>query len=122
MYIEKGWYKHKDFILLDLICVYLAFLAAYLIYHGTLEDMYKKSVYRNTICFLLLIDMFIIVVFEFFKGVLRRGYYLEFCAVIKQMVLIELSSGLYLFSVDKERVFSRAVLYLMGFLYLFFAY
>lgn len=122
MYIEKGWYKHKDFILLDLICVYLALLAAYLIYHGTLEDMYKKSVYRNTICFLLLIDMFIIVVFEFFKGVLRRGYYLEFCAVIKQMVLIELSSGLYLFSVDKERVFSRAVLYLMGFLYLFFAY
>ena len=71
MYIEKGWYKHKDFILLDLICVYLALLAAYLIYHGTLEDMYKKSVYRNTICFLLLIDMFIIVVFEFFKGVLR---------------------------------------------------
>lgn len=27
---SKGWYKHKDFILLDLFCMFLAFLIAYI--------------------------------------------------------------------------------------------
>lgn len=33
MYEKKshGWYKHKDFILLDLICLFLAFLLAHFI-------------------------------------------------------------------------------------------
>ena len=34
----KGWYKHKDFIFLDLCCIALAFLLADWIRSGTVSE------------------------------------------------------------------------------------
>ena len=62
-------------------------------------------------------DRCVSVVSESYKGVLKRGYYLEFNAVLKQTIIAELGTGLYLFSIDNGHNFSRIVLYLMGIIY-----
>lgn len=49
MYQKKshGWYKHKDFILLDLLCIFLAFIFAYYIRNHTYISITDNGVYRN---------------------------------------------------------------------------
>ena len=119
---SKGWYKHKDFIFIDLLCIALSFMLADWLRNGTIRNLYENEIYRNAAIFLLLMDLCVCVVFESYKGVLRRGYYLEFNAVVKQTIIIELIAGLYLFSIDDGHLFSRIVLYLMGIFYVIFTY
>ena len=119
MYEKKshGWYKHKDFILLDLICLFLAFLLAHFIRVHSYINLIDKGIYRNALLFILCADLIVIMLFESYTGVLRRGYYRELNIMVKQIIMIELAAGLYLFTVDDSRNFSRAVLYLTGIFY-----
>ena len=115
---SKGWYKHKDFILLDLFCMFLAFLIAYIIRNGGLSNFIGNRLYLNALGFVILADIFSIIFFEFYHGVLRRGLYVEFKSAVKQTICVELASGLFLFSIDNGHEFSRIVLYLTGIIYL----
>lgn len=119
MYEKKshGWYKHKDFILLDLICLFLAFLLAHFIRVHSYINLIDNGIYRNALLFILCADLIVLMLFESYTGVLRRGYYRELNIMVKQIIMIELAAGLYLFTVDDSRNFSRAVLYLTGIFY-----
>lgn len=110
---SRGWYKHKDFILIDLACLFMALILAYLIRNGSVRNLFTLGIYRNVMIFVILVDLFLIILFESYKGVLRRGRYQELRSVIRQMILIELASGLYLFTVSGGHIFSRIILYLM---------
>lgn len=70
---SRGWYKHKDFILIDLICLFLSLLIAHLIRNGSVQSLFRAGIYRNMISFVILADLFLIIIFESYKGVLRRG-------------------------------------------------
>ena len=119
---SRGWYKHKDFIFLDLVCLLLSLILAYLVRNGSVRNLFELGIYHNMIFFVILADLFLIIIFESYKGVLRRGYYQELRSVIQQMILIELASGLYLFTVSNRHSFSRTVLYLMGVFYVLLSY
>lgn len=119
---SKGWYKHKDFIFMDLCCIVIAFILADWFRHEAIINLYTDEIYRNTIIFIVLLDLCVSVVSESYKGVLKRGYYLEFNAVLKQTIIAELGTGLYLFSIDNGHNFSRIVLYLMGIIYIGLTY
>ena len=106
---SRGWYKHKDFILIDLICLFLSLLIAHLIRNGSVQSLFRAGIYRNMISFVILADLFLIIIFESYKGVLRRDRYQELRSVIRQMILLELTSGLYLFTVSDGHSFSRTV-------------
>ena len=119
---SRGWYKHKDFIFLDLVCLFLSLILAYLVRNGSVRNIFELGIYHNMIFFVILADLFLIIMFESYKGVLRRGYYQELSFVIRQIILIELASGLYLFTVSDGHIFSRIVLYLMGIFYVILSY
>ena len=119
---SRGWYKHKDFILIDLACLFMALILAYLIRNGSVRNLFTLGIYCNVMIFVILVDLFLIILFESYKGVLRRGRYQELRSVIRQMILIELASGLYLFTVSGEHTFSRIILYLMGIFYVLLSY
>ena len=119
---SKGWYKHKDFILIDLFCLFVSLILAYIIRNGSVKNLFALEVYRNTMIFVILADLFLIIMFESYEGVLRRGFYQELRSTIQQMILIELASGLYLFTVNNGHSFSRMVLYLMGVFYVLLSY
>ena len=51
---SRGWYKHKDFILIDLICLFLSLLIAHLIRNGSVQSLFRAGIYRNMISFVIL--------------------------------------------------------------------
>lgn len=51
----KGWYKHIDFIILDIICLELSFLIAYVIRHGAVNPYHFNYIVVQRSCLDLLI-------------------------------------------------------------------
>lgn len=113
---SSGWFKHIDFIILDLLCAQLAFYMSYVLRQGD-WDPYVFPLYRNMAIFVELGDLLIIFIFEFYKGVLKRGYYKEFAASIKQAFMLLLVSSLYLVTVQDGNDYSRIALFAMVVLY-----
>ena len=79
----KGWFKHADFIILDLIMMQISFALAYWCIHREIENPYAVESYR-----------YLAVVFAFsqiasalftrnYSGIVRRGYYKEIISAIK---------------------------------------
>lgn len=113
---SKGWAKHIDFIILDLICIQLAFYISYILRQGEFNP-YSIPLYRNMAIFVELTGIIIIFLTESYKNVLKRGYYIEFSIALKQSVMLVLASTLYLFSKQDGNEYSRVVLFLMGVTY-----
>ena len=113
---SNGWLKHIDFILLDLLCVQIAFILAYFLRHK-LSNPYVVPVYRNMAIFIEFADIAIIFLFETYKNVLKRGYFVEFTYSVKQAVMLLLIASLYLITEQDGEEYSRIVLYLMSFIF-----
>ena len=118
---SKGWLKHWDFLVLDLICLQAAFMMAYLFRHQA-GSPYENQLYLNMAIFLELADVMVMFFFETLKNVLKRGYYIEFAVTLKHVVLVLLFATLYLFTIQEAENYSRIVLYLTGVIYLFLTY
>jgi len=119
---QKSWTKHLDFIIIDLICLELAFLFAYWMRHGVEANPYAKSIYRNEVLILILIQLLVAIFAKSFKNVLRRGMYKEFIATFKQVMLVTLFSIAYLFVLKESMFYSRMTMLLTGGLYFVLAY
>lgn len=44
---SRGWYKHKDFIFLDLVCLFLSLILAYLVRNGSVRNIFELGIYHN---------------------------------------------------------------------------
>ena len=119
---QKSWVKHIDFILLDLVCLQVGFLCAYWIKHGVESNPYTKSIYRNEVLMLILIQLMVAIIGKNFKDVLRRGFYREFMATLKQALLVTLFSVFYLFLLKESAFYSRTTMLLTGLLYFCLSY
>ena len=117
----KGWLKHLDFMILDLIVLQISFVLAYMLRHG-LHNPYRVPLYANMSVFLFLCDLVIIFFTEPFRNILKRGYYREMEALIQQAVFVELFSVLYLFAQQTGEAYSRITMFLMGILYVLLGY
>ena len=84
---SKGWLKHFDFILLDMICLQIAFLLAYVIRHDS-GNPYMVPLYRNMAILMELLDLVVMFFDETLSNVLKRGYFKELTATIKQGILV----------------------------------
>ena len=108
-----GWLKHWDFMILDLICLQVAFISAYFIRHGV-HLAYENKLYRNMAFVLFLIQVCVTFFGESFKNVLKRGYYKEFTATFKHVCQIILIAVFYLFATQTGEGYSRITLVLTG--------
>lgn len=118
---SSGWLKHFDFIILDLMCLQIAFALAYILRLG-FSNPYETEIYRNMAVFLMFADVVLIFFGETFSGVLRRGYYKEFVKTIKHSALVDGLAMIYLFSAKEGEKYSRLALYIMWALYLIISY
>lgn len=117
----KGWLKYIDFIILDLICLQIAFVLAYSIRHGNIH-LYNDFLYRNMAIIIELIDLMVLLLFGTLKGVLKRGHYKEFVKTFNHVLIVGLLVVLYLFTIQKGIMFSRFVLFLAIGIYLVLTY
>lgn len=73
---SQGWFKHFDFIVIDLLCVQFSFFAAAFWRHGGFP--YYDKIYVNTGILLFFIDVLTCIFFSTYANVLRRGFLKEF--------------------------------------------
>lgn len=113
----KGWLKHLDFIILDYICLQVAFLLAYWTKHG-ISSPYQDEMYRNMAIMMSFFDLFVAFFCESYKDILKRGHIRETKAVIKHVVYVMFISTFYLFIMKEGSNYSRSV---MGWTGIYFA-
>ena len=118
---RQGWMKHLDFMIIDMLCLQVAFILSYIIRHG-FQNPYLDMDYRNLAIFIEVADIAIIYIFETFQDVLKRGYYQEFAVTLKHSILIMLVAVLFIFSLKESTQFSRIVIFMTTPLYAFISY
>ena len=117
----NGWLKHIDFIILDMICLQIAFITAYFIKNGNIH-LYNNFLYRNMAIILEVADLMVLLIFGTLKSVLKRGHYQEFVKTLKHGFIVCLLAVLYLFTVQKGIFFSRFILFLTIGIYFILTY
>ena len=123
MYRKKGrgWTKHIDFMLLDIICILIAFFISYVIRFG-FNNPYVDKDYRTLGVAFLLIDFFVEIMADSFKNVLKRGYLDEFISTCKHAMLVFLVTALFLFTTQMADIYSRLSFYIMFPIYVTITY
>lgn len=98
MYRKSGdsWLKHLDFIVLDLVALQLAYISSYALRMGV-ENLYKNSLYLNIGIIIALTDICTAFFTEPYRGIMRRGYFVEFKNVLKHVFFVSALVIMYLF-------------------------
>ena len=110
MYRKKtsSWLKHWDFILLDLILLEVSYLLAQWLRHGS--AYYREApLYRNVFFAIAAIDLVVGLTMGSYRGILRRGYWLEAKAVAKHAIIVTVCVIVYLFAMKESSNYSRIV-------------
>lgn len=110
MYRKKtsSWLKHLDFILLDLILLEVSYLLAQWLRHGS--AYYREApLYRNVFFAIAAIDLVVGLTMGSYRGILRRGYWLEAKAVAKHAIIVTVCVIVYLFAMKESSNYSRIV-------------
>lgn len=123
MYKRKveGWFKHYDFILLDMLCLQLAFWLAYMLRTQGMSP-YVSELYRNMALFIEMVDIIVILSLGTLKGVLRRGHYRELVVTVHQTVVMGGLILTYLYFFQKSEEYSRIIFGLTLLFYLILNY
>lgn len=112
----QGWLKHLDFIILDIVCLQVAFVLAYVTRHG-FSSPYANPLYYNFSIVYTLVDVLVLIMNRTMKNVLKRGYYIEFVQTVKHTALVTAVVSVYMFSVQAGADYSRITFYLMAVYY-----
>ncbi len=105
---KNPWLKHLDFIILDIICLQIAYSAAYMIRHG-LHMPYSHPNYRNLAVVIVFVQLCTCFFLESYRSILRRGYIEELKKTVINVSVVIMTIFAYLFITKTSRIFSRAV-------------
>ena len=119
----KGWLKHGDFILLDILCLQLCFILGFWLVHGY-GNPYGSDDYQYQAVVLFISQLVVILFGNCYGGILRRKRFDEMVAVIKYDIEILAVALIYLFVVKNSATASRlqvgfTLVLFLGFGYLF---
>lgn len=117
----QGWEKHVDFIILDMICLQIAYVMAYAL-AGYGGNLYSVQIYRNIAIFLELADLVTIFMFDTLKNVLKRGAYQNMKITVQHSGIVGALTILYLFLLQQGEKFSRFTLVMTFILYIILTY
>ena len=118
---NKIWLKHIDFVILDILCLQLAFILAYEI-RVAKGIPYLNPLYENMAFVLVIFQLLVSFFGESFSGVLRRGFLIEMKCMIEHEICVMLLAVLYLFMSQQGVMYSRGAFTIMCTLYFFIAY
>ena len=118
---NNSWLKHIDFVILDILCLQLAFILAYEI-RVAKGIPYLNPLYENMAFVLMIFQLLVSFFGESFSGVLRRGFLIEMKCMIEHEICVMLLAVLYLFMSQQGVMYSRGAFTIMCTLYFFIAY
>ena len=109
---RKEIFKYFEVVLLDSICLFAGYVAAYYIYLKQYDP--DLELYRELLIIICLTNFIVVHLSSSYENIERRGYYREFTALLKQTVYIFLIVVFYLFAVKDAHRLSRIGLGIMG--------
>ena len=101
----QGWLKHWDFMLLDFVCMQVSLILAHIFRYGG-RVPYENHEYLNLVSICLCCQIIVIFFGQPYKNILRRGYYLEFSSVFKQVCCVMVLTLIYLFVTQESGLYS----------------
>ena len=111
--IVKGWTKHIDFMLLDMVCLEISFLIAYMIRNGVSSILSMARMYENMLLILLVIDILVVFFSNSYDHIIQRGYLIEFKQVVIHNAWIVLTFIVWLFVIQQSENYSRQIILTM---------
>lgn len=110
---ESGsWLKHGDFIILDILCIQIALLVAYMFRNG-FEFPWKNDTYQQMAFILTIMDIVVVFFMQSYRGILRRGYFREFKETLLHVSATITGFILFNFITKSGQQYSRMVVVLM---------
>jgi len=107
---NKGWTKHWDFILLDILSLEVAFLFAFLTRFGNLS-IFESEIHQALFILAPFVDFVVLLLFGRFSAVLRRGPWIEFTQTVRHCFYLFATIAIILFSLKVGSNFSRVFMY-----------
>ena len=119
--LNKGWLKHWDFELADMICIEIAFFLAYYFRH---RDVIDDTVgwYTKLGAILLVIQCLVMFFSKGYKGIVQRGAGLELLSVLQHVTIVECVFIIYEFIMKETDTLSRYVILVSWGLSVFLCY
>ncbi|MCI9137411.1 MAG: sugar transferase [Lachnospiraceae bacterium] len=109
---KKSWVKHLDFLILDIICLEIAFYSSCLIRLGNMRRFPMLMDYYNRLAgVLLLMDICIVFFFEAYTGILRRNKVQELKAVMIHCSIVFVSITVYMWATKQSEIYSRQIIF-----------
>lgn len=107
---KKGgrWFKHIDFVLLDVIMIVAAFVLSCYLRNGSLYA-FRTTVYRAVLIYLVTITLIVDISTKLLKNILKRGNFVELSKVVQTVTLVIGLLAVYLFILKVSLQFSRQI-------------
>ena len=110
MYRRKNseWLKHLDFEVLDIICMEVAFMFAYVLRHAQYDFFFLKMYMR--LCIVLgIIDIAVLFFTNNYKGIIQRNKWQELIAVSEHITIVQVLLLIYEYLTQEAYLLSRTV-------------
>lgn len=118
----RGWLKHVDFLLVDIVALQLACMVAYALRFDGRTILYGNELYSSYVLMLTVLDVLAVVLFNTMHNVLKRGWYKELAATVKHVLLVFAMMTFYLVSAKISGHYSRIFMYMNILLYMALGY
>lgn len=108
---KKSWVKHLDFLLIDILCLEVAFFISFFIRLGESPTAAVWEFYSRLSVLLVLMDVCLVFFFESYTGILRRNKIQELKSTITHCTSVFLTIILYIWGTKQGEIYSRQVLF-----------
>ncbi len=110
--IVKSWTKHLDFTILDILCLELSFLIAYVYRNGIpwdgLPDQYERMTWA-----IIFVDICVVFFASSYENIIQRGYLVELKQVLIHCAGVMVGMIVWMFAIKQSSDYSRIVVLCM---------
>ena len=110
------WLKHWDFILIDLVCLLIAFLIAYYLKFGSINFLVDPQ-WGALLIIIICSNLFFLILQSTYSGILRRRYYQQFEREVSLYFSQIATICVVFYALKIGTRFSREMMFTMYFLY-----
>ncbi len=107
---RRGWVKHVDFMLVDILCIELAYQLAYLFRRPSMFIYRGMSLYVHLNIILIVIDICYVIMRPVYKNIIKRSAAREFQSVLIHNLVMWMLAIVYLYLTQQAFWFSRSMM------------
>lgn len=104
----RGWIKHIDFLIIDIICMEASFLIVYTLRNG-MHIVPLSQIYRDLMTVIVLIDICTVFFRSSYKNIIRRGYLVELKETIMHCAFVTAGIIVWMFAIKQSADYSRTI-------------